>query len=81
LSVDDVDFKNTCKPTLIDRENAYWQRIVDTLEEDVNHDRATCNRLRILRRQVLNGECRERRGKLPAEKDGHAVQASGEPVG
>jgi len=61
LSIDDVDFKNTCTPRLVDRENAYWQRIVDTLEGDVNSDRATCNRLRILRRQVINGECRKSR--------------------
>lgn len=56
LRVVDVDFKDTCTPKLIDGENAYWQRVVDALEENANHDRATCNQLRIRRRQVLNGE-------------------------
>lgn len=60
LHVDDVDFKDTCTLRLMDEQNAYWQRMVDALEEDVDRDRATCNRLRIRRRQVLNGECRKR---------------------
>lgn len=55
LRVEDVDFKDAGTPKLIDRENAYWQRIVDTLEEGVNHDRALCNQLRLRRRQVLSG--------------------------
>jgi hypothetical protein len=56
LHVDDVDFKDAGTPKLIDRENAYWRRVVDTLEEDVNHNRPLCNRLRLRRRQVLSGE-------------------------
>jgi len=59
LRADDVDFKDACTPRLMDRQNAYWQRIVDTLEQGVDQDRITCNKLRILRRKVLNGECRE----------------------
>lgn len=60
LHVDDVDFKDTCTPRLMDQQNAYWRRVIETLEEDVDRDRATCNRLRILRRRVLNGECPQR---------------------
>lgn len=55
LRVEDVDFKDVGTPKLIDRENAYWQRVVDTLEEGVSHDRALCNQLRLRRRQVLSG--------------------------
>lgn len=55
LRVEDVDFKDAGTPKLIDRENAYWQGIVDTLEEGVNRDRALCNQLRLRRRQVLSG--------------------------
>lgn len=60
LHVDDVDFKDTCTPRLMDQQNDYWRRVVDALDEDVDRDRATCNRLRIMRRQALNGECRKR---------------------
>ena len=56
LRVEDIDFKDADTPKLIDRENAYWQRVVDTLDEGVNHDRALCNQLRIRRRQVLSGQ-------------------------
>jgi hypothetical protein len=56
LHVEDVDFKETCTPGLIDRESSYWQRIVDALEENASGERATRNQLRIRRRQVLNGE-------------------------
>lgn len=69
LHVEDVDFKEACTPKLIDEENTYWRRIVDALEEDVNQDRATCNRLRIRRRQVLNGEHR----REPSRGLPHAV--------
>lgn len=58
LHVEHVDFKDTFTPELVDRENGYWEGVIDALEEQTNGDRATCNRLRILRRQVLNGECR-----------------------
>ncbi|MBS1269854.1 MAG: hypothetical protein MAG794_00806 [Gammaproteobacteria bacterium] len=56
LRVEDVDFKDICTPKSIGRENAYWRHIVDILEIGPNHDRATCNQLRIRRRQVLNGD-------------------------
>lgn len=62
LHVDDVDFKDSCTPRLMDEQNAYWRRVVDALDEDADRNRTTCNRLRILRRQVLNGECRQRAG-------------------
>lgn len=66
LHVEGVDFKDACTPRLIDEENTYWRCVVDALEEDANHDRATCNRLRIRRRQVLNGEHRrQERWGLP----------------
>lgn len=60
LHVDDVDFKDACTPRLMDQQNDYWLRVVDALEENIEQDRATCNRLRIMRRQVLNGECPKR---------------------
>lgn len=56
LRVEEIDFKDADTPKLIDRENAYWQRVVDALDEGVNHDRALCNQLRIRRRQVLSGQ-------------------------
>lgn len=62
LRIEDVDFKDTGTPKMIDRENAYWRRIVDCLEEHANHDRALCNQLRIRRRQVLSGEYGRTRG-------------------
>lgn len=62
LRVEDVDFKDAGTPKLIDRENAYWQRIVDTLEQGVNDNRALCNQLRLRRRQVLSGRVRPKRG-------------------
>lgn len=66
LRVEDVDFKDTGTPKLIDKENAYWRRIVDCMEEYTNHDRALCNQLRIRRRQVLSGEYgRMHSGGLP----------------
>lgn len=66
LHVEDVDFKDTGTPKLIDRENAYWQRIIDCLEESSNSNRALCNQLRIRRRQVLSGHyTRGHRGGLP----------------
>lgn len=58
LHVENVDFKDNGTLKLMDRENAYWRRVTDTLEDHIDSDRATCNRLRILRRQVLNGELR-----------------------
>lgn len=65
LRVDDVDFKDAGTLKLIDRENSYWQRIVDTLEEGVNHDRALCNQLRIRRRQVVSGQFNRKRSAGP----------------
>lgn len=62
LRVEDVDFKDAGTPRLIDRENAYWQRIIDTLEQGVNDNRALCNQLRLRRRQVLSGRVRHKRG-------------------
>lgn len=62
LRVEDVDFKDAGTPKLIDRENAYWQRIVDALEQGVNDNRALCNQLRLRRRQVLSGRVRPKRG-------------------
>jgi len=78
LHVDDVDFKDACTPRLMDQQNTYWQRLVDALEEGVDQDRATCNRLRILRRKVLNGEHRKRsRGRgLPRLAAGAAASAA-----
>lgn len=61
LRVEDVDFQDAGTPKLIDRENAYWRRMVDTLEEGVSHDRALCNQLRIRRRQVLSGQFKRKR--------------------
>lgn len=66
LRVEDVDFKDAATLKLIDRENAYWQRIVDTLDEGVNNDRALANQLRLRRRQVLSGRYRpERSAGIP----------------
>lgn len=66
LRVEDVDFQDAYTPKRIDRENAYWQRIVDVLEEGVNSDRALSNQLRIRRRQVISGQfSRGRRTELP----------------
>lgn len=62
LHVEDVDFKDSCTPKLIDRENAYWQHIVDGLEESSGNDRGLCNQLRIRRRQVLSGQYSRPRG-------------------
>lgn len=62
LRVEDIDFKDAGTPRLIDRENAYWQRIIDTLEQGVNDNRALCNQLRLRRRQVLSGRVRHKRG-------------------
>ncbi|MGA8261541.1 MAG: hypothetical protein WB783_15110 [Arenicellales bacterium] len=63
LRVEDVDFKDTGTPKLIDRENTYWRRIVDSLEEGVNSDRSLCNQLRIRRRQVLSGHYTRKRDR------------------
>jgi len=65
LRIDDVDFQDADTPKRIDRENAYWRRMVDTLEEDIGHDRSLCNRLRIRRRQVLSGQCSHRQASGP----------------
>ncbi|MFZ0486655.1 MAG: hypothetical protein WAL83_06620 [Arenicellales bacterium] len=61
LHVEGVDFKDTGTPKLINRENAYWQRILDCLDEG-NNNRALCNQLRIRRRQVLSGQYTRGRG-------------------
>lgn len=77
LRVEDVDFKDAGTPMLIDRENAYWQRIVDTLDEGVSHDRALCNQLRLRRRQVLSGRfSRKRDAGLPRFAVGTAAGAA-----
>ena len=74
LRVEDVDFKDSGTPKLIDRENAYWRRIVDSLEENVNNDRRLCNQLRIRRRQVLSGQySRGRNGSFPRVAVGAAA--------
>jgi hypothetical protein len=66
LSIDDVDFKDAGTLKLINRQNTYWQRVVDTLDDGVDHDRALCNQLRIRRRQVLSGQVSgSRRAGLP----------------
>lgn len=77
LRVEDVDFKDAGTPKLIDRENAYWRRIVDTLDEGVSHDRALCNQLRLRRRQVLSGRfSRKRDAGLPRFALGTAAGAA-----
>lgn len=76
LPVEDVDFKDSSMPKLFDRENAYWQRIIDSLEEDANSNRTLCNQLRIRRREVLSGRCpRERRAGMPRFAVGMAAGA------
>lgn len=77
LPVEDVDFKDSATPKLIDRENAYWQRIVDALEERAKNDRPLCNQLRIRRREVLSGRCaREKYHGLPRFAVGVAAGAA-----
>lgn len=56
LRIEDVDFKDAYTPKMIDQQNAYWRRIVDVLDDDVENNRALCNQLRIRRRQVLSGQ-------------------------
>lgn len=77
LRVDGFDFKDAGTLKLIDRENAYWQRVLDTLEDDVQHDRALCNQLRIRRRQVLSGQFnRKREPGVPRLALGSAAAAA-----
>jgi len=76
LHVEDVDFKDSSTPKWIDRENAYWQRIVDALEESANNDRPLCNQLRIRRREVLSGRrSKEKHRGLPRFAVGVAAGA------
>lgn len=60
LRVEGIDFKDADTPRLIDRENAYWQRLINGLEADLSDDRRLCNQLRVRRRQVLSGQYRRR---------------------
>lgn len=76
LRVEDVDFKDAGTLKLIDRENAYWQRVVDTLEDGMQHNRALSNQLRIRRRQVLSGQFSRKSEKgLPRLALGSAAAA------
>lgn len=76
LRVDDFDFKDADTLKLIDRHNAYWQRVVGTLDDGVQHNRALCNQLRIRRRQVLSGQfSRKRDPGLPRFALGSAAAA------
>lgn len=77
VGVEEIDVKNAGTLDLIDRENAYWQRMIDTLEEGVNSDRALCNQLRLRRRQVLSGRHRRKRSAgLPRFALGTAAGAA-----